>query len=389
MNQADRQYMQLVEDTLQGHHSQNRTAVDTIKTFGKFMEFDLQSCYPLLTQKKVYHRGIHEELWWFLDGENNIQKLLDADVHIWDGWANERGDLGPVYGEQWRRRDDIHFLAFDDPYFSTKKQYLDSLTYAASGDDILCGQKPYEVVEVGFGLGLLYFRKYDQIANAIYRLTHYPDCRRIIVDGWNPSVVPVDGRKPSEQPAIGKQSLPACHTLFQFGSADTGHGYAREDMFCFEIEEHGTEAYLFDQPTGLTVDQLLSSREKLLSVARDHDHAYGPLYRRELNLHLHQRSMDTFLGGPFNIASYASMLCIFAARTGMLPAKLSISVGDAHIYTNHLDVIEEQQAQPEQRSPLFCTINIRKHPDLRGLTSSNYRVLDYVCGPTLRGEVAV
>lgn len=292
MNPADRQYMQLVEDTLQGHHSQNRTAVNTVKTFGKFMEFDLQACYPLLTQKRVFHRGLHEELFWFFDGGNNIQALLDKDVHIWDGWANSYGDLGPVYGEQWRRRDDLHLLLYTDPYYETKMEFLNSLVIAQSGDPVLQGQEPFQVTALENGIGFLYYRKYDQIANAIHRLTHYPDCRRIIVDGWNPSVVPVDERKPSEQPAIGKQSLPACHTLFQFGSANTGHGYSREDMFCFEIEEHGTEAYLFDQPTGLTVDQLLSSREKLLSVARDHDHAYGPLYRRELNLHLHQRSTE-------------------------------------------------------------------------------------------------
>lgn len=392
-NPADDTYMKLVRITQDtGTHSGNRTGVDTVKTFGEFMRFNVLSNYPLLTQKKVFHRGIHRELFWFLDGENNIQGLLDDDVHIWDEWANANGDLGPVYGEQWRYREDLHLLRYSDPYFETKKQFLDSLTFTMAGDPMLQGQQPFSVAEICNGLGLLYYRKFDQITNALYRLQHYPDCRRIIVDGWNPSVVPVDGLKPNEQPAIGKQALPACHTLFQFGSADVkGIGRYRAEMKYMDIEEHESgEAYLFGMPTGLTLDTLTANKNVLIQKAHDHDREFGPLFKhRQLSLHLHQRSMDEFLGGPFNIASYASMLNLFASRMDMLPCNLTISVGDAHVYDNHKEQFNLQATQPHHDSPIFCAINVRKHADLKGLTSANYKIVGYTSGPLIAGVVAV
>lgn len=387
-NSADSMYGNLIKNTFVGVKSENRTGVYTTKVFGQFMSFYPASYYPLLTQKKVFHRGLHEELFWFLDGHNNIKRLLDHDVHIWDGWANADGDLGPVYGEQWRARDDIHLVSMDDKYFTTKKDFLDSLTFTDDDDRKLQGQQRFSRVDLPNAY--LYHRKFDQITNAIFRLESFPDCRRIIVDGWNPSVVPVDGLSPIEQAQIGKQALPACHTLFQFGSTLTKIRYLRRELHYMKIDVIHGEAYLFDRPTGKSLDELLVDKQTLVSVASEHDVKYGPLPAgRELSLHLHQRSMDTFLGAPFNIASYASLLNIFCARLNMLPSQLSISVGDAHIYSNHVNQLKQQLGNEMFASPIFCAINIEQHPDLKGLTSSNYRIVGYKSNEKIEGAVAI
>lgn len=388
-NSADNMYGSIVKNAFTGVSSENRTDVDTTKTFGQFMCFYPSSCYPILTQKKVFHRGLHEELFWFLDGHNNIKRLLDHDVHIWDGWANKDGDLGPVYGEQWRAREDVQLVRYDDKYFASKTAFLDGLTFTNFDSSLLQGQSPFHRHEIP-DVGLLYTRKFDQITNALYRLVNHPDCRRIIVDGWNPSVVPVDGIAPSDQPQIGKQSLPACHTLFQFGSVQTKNRYFRRELHYMKIDVVNGEAYLFDKPTGKTLDELLTDKQTLLFVANAHDAEYGPLPAgRELSLHLHQRSMDLFLGAPFNIASYASLLNIFCARLNMLPAQLSISVGDAHIYDNHVQQLKKQLNNVMYGSPIFCAINIGQHPDLKGLTASNYRIVGYKSNEKIEGSVAI
>lgn len=393
MSKTDITYMSILGKAVHlGTVSENRTGIDTSKTFGEFVRFDVQQGYPIVTQKHVFHRGIHEELFWFLDGGNNIQPLIDKNVHIWDGWANSNGDLGPVYGEQWRARDETHVLIPDSPYFESKLAHLSNLTENAKGEtrSALFGQMPYTRYDAPGAV--IFTRKYDQIANAIHRLEQYPDCRRIIVDSWNPDVVPVEGVAPKDQPALGKQALPACHTIFQFGSASTGDsGVFRADLSYMDLTTNtdGT-VNLFGYPTNLTLDEITESLNVLLDVASYHDNIHGPMKgMRELSLHMHQRSADLFLGFPFNIASYASLLNIMASRVGMLPKHLTISLGDSHVYSNHEEAIAEQHKQKSHPAPIFCAIDIKNHSDLKGLTCANYRIVGYEHGPLIRGDVAI
>jgi thymidylate synthase len=391
MNAADKAYMSLVNRITDfGTHSENRTATDTIKVFGEFLRFHVGIRYPLITQKQVFHRGLHKELFMFLDGETNIESLIKDDVHIWDEWANTNGDLGPVYGAQWRARDDLHLVHSSDSYAQQKMEYLDSLTDIDPEDPKLQGQAPFQRAMLPTG-GALYYRKFDQIKNALYRLSKYPDCRRILVDSWNPSVIPVDGKAPSEQPALGKQALPACHTLFQFGSTKSERNVYRSSLSYASLttQADGTMA-LFGNPTGLTLKQLTKSRKALVDVFVKHDEIYGSMhFDRQLYLHMHQRSADTFLGFPFNIASYASLLNFVAASQNMLPNTLSISIGDAHVYEDHAVALKLQAKQEEHDAPIFCVIDIQNHPDLRGLTTNNYKIVGYEHGPLITGKPAV
>lgn len=167
------QYLDLMRDIREnGVQKEDRTGTGTLSVFGRQLRFDLREGFPLLTTKKVFTRGIIHELLWFLRGETNIQYLLDNNVHIWDEWASEDGDLGPVYGAQWRS------------------------WHTPDG------------------------RTIDQIANVVEQLKNNPDSRRIIVSAWNPADLPESGVSPSENAANGKMALAPCHTMFQFYVAD-------------------------------------------------------------------------------------------------------------------------------------------------------------------------
>ena len=167
------QYLELLEDIREnGIRKDDRTGTGTLSVFGRQLRFDLSEGFPLLTTKKVFTRGIIHELLWFLKGETNIQYLLDNNVHIWDAWADADGNLGPVYGAQWR--------SWQTP----------------DGQTI------------------------DQIANAVEQLKNNPDSRRIIVSAWNPADLPESGVSPGENAANGKMALAPCHTMFQFYVAD-------------------------------------------------------------------------------------------------------------------------------------------------------------------------
>jgi thymidylate synthase len=200
-----------------GVQRKERTGIGTLSVFGYQMRFDFRKGFPLLTTKKVHWRSVVYELLWFLRGDTNIKFLNEHGVSIWDEWADPRGELGPVYGKQWR-------------------------SWACPNGTSI-----------------------DQLANAIKLIKTDPDSRRIIVSAWNPG-------------EIGEMKLPPCHVMFQF--------YVCEG---------------------------------------------------ELSCQLYQRSADAFLGVPFNIASYALLTHIVAQVTGLRPAGFVHTIGDAHIYLNHLD----------------------------------------------------
>lgn len=231
-----KQYKDLVNDVLNnGTPSDDRTGTGTLSVFGRQMRFNLQDGFPLVTLKKTYWKGVLVELLWLLQGETNVKFLQDHGVKIWDEWADEDGELGPVYGQQWR--------AWEG---RLEMRYLNVL-------------RQYDMAP----------RKIDQIANVINQIKNNPNSRRIIVNAWN-----VD--------KIEDMNLPPCHCFFQF--------YVRDG---------------------------------------------------KLSCQLYQRSADLFLGVPFNIASYALLTHLIAHDTGLQVGDFIHTLGDVHLYNNHLTQAHE------------------------------------------------
>ena len=263
-----KQYLDLLNRILtEGAQKGDRTGTGTLSVFGNQMRFNLADGFPLLTTKKLHLKSIIYELLWFLNGDTNVRYLQEHGVRIWNEWADENGELGPVYGHQWRSWPDY------------------------KGGTI------------------------DQIANVVNQLKHNPDSRRMIVSAWN--VAEVDS-----------MALPPCHTMFQFYVANG-----------------------------------------------------------RLSLQLYQRSADTFLGVPFNIASYALLLMMMAQVTGLEAGEFIHTLGDAHIYTNHFEQVKEQMSREPRALPKM-TLN----PEVKDLFSFQYEdftLSDYNPHPHIKGVVAV
>ncbi|MDP3677975.1 MAG: thymidylate synthase [Methylotenera sp.] len=270
-------YQQLLKHVLQhGNKKEDRTGTGTLSVFGYQMRFDLAEGFPLLTTKKVHLKSIIHELLWFLQGSTNIAYLKENGVRIWDEWADENGNLGPVYGYQWRnwpKSDGTHI---------------------------------------------------DQIAQVVNAIKNNPDSRRLIVSAWN--VADVDQMK-----------LPPCHAFFQFYVAPASLGEA---------------------------DQ-----------------------RSKLSCQLYQRSADIFLGVPFNIASYALLTMMVAQVCNLKLGDFVHTLGDAHIYLNHLDQVNEQLA----RSPRVLP-TMRINPDVNDIFNfkfEDFTLEDYDPYPAIKASVAV
>ena len=263
-----RQYLDLLQRILtEGAVKTDRTGTGTKSVFGHQMRFRMADGFPLLTTKKLHLRSIIHELLWFLRGDTNIQYLHDNKVTIWDEWADENGDLGPVYGHQWRSWPD------------------------------------YEGGTI------------DQIANVVEMIKHSPDSRRMMVSAWN--VAEVD-----------RMALPPCHCLFQFYVADG-----------------------------------------------------------RLSLQLYQRSADTFLGVPFNIASYALLLQMMAQVTGLEAGDFVHTTGDTHLYLNHIEQAQLQLTREPRPLP-----RMRLNPDVKDLFSFRYedfQLEGYDPWPHIKADVAV
>lgn len=262
------QYLDLMKKIRdEGVDREDRTGVGTRSIFGHQMRFDLREGFPLLTTKKLHLRSIIYELLWFLRGESNVGWLKDHKVRIWDAWADEAGELGPIYGVQWRSWPD------------------------RDGGSI------------------------DQISNLLRDLCERPDSRRHLVCAWNVADVP-------------RMALPPCHCLFQF--------YVAEGR---------------------------------------------------LSCQLYQRSADVFIGVPFNIASYALLTAMIAQVVGLEVGDFVHTFGDAHLYLNHLEQVEEQLSrEPRPRPKLRLNPAVR---DLFAFTYEDIEILDYQAHPHIKAPVAV
>ena len=274
-------YLQLLQDILdRGVCKSDRTGTGTISLFGYQMRFDLAQGFPAVTTKKLHFKSIIHELLWFLNGDTNIRYLNENGVTIWDEWATDEGELGPVYGAQWR-----DWVAPDG-------------------------------------------RHIDQVSQLLEDLRNKPDSRRHIISAWNPALLPDESRSPRENAAAGLQALPPCHTMFQFHVAD------------------GT-----------------------------------------LSCQMYQRSADVFLGVPFNIASYALLTMMIAQVVGLKPGDFVHTLGDVHIYLNHLDQVKLQLS----REP-FPLPEMRLNPDrkdLFGFRFEDFELVNYQCHPGIRAPIAV
>ncbi|MGA9573039.1 MAG: thymidylate synthase [Lysobacterales bacterium] len=274
-------YLQLLQDILdKGDRKADRTGTGTISLFGYQMRFDLSAGFPCVTTKKLHLRSIIHELLWFLKGDTNVAYLNENGVTIWNEWADENGDLGPVYGSQWR-----NWLAPDG-------------------------------------------RHIDQVSQVLKDLRTRPDSRRHIVSAWNPSVLPDETKSPGANASAGLQALPPCHMMFQFHVANG-----------------------------------------------------------KLSCHMYQRSADVFLGVPFNIASYALLTMMMAQVLGLGPGDFIISLGDAHIYMNHLEQVQTQLSRDTFPLPVMRINPDRK--DLFGFEYEDFDLQNYQCHPGIKAPIAI
>ncbi len=262
------QYLDLLHRILEeGKVKTDRTGTGTKSVFGHQMRFNMEDGFPLLTTKKLHLKSIIYELLWFLKGDTNVKYLQEHGVRIWNEWADDNGDLGPVYGHQWRSWPDHR------------------------GGTI------------------------DQIQNVVDLIKQHPDSRRMLVTAWNPA-------------DIGEMALPPCHCLFQFYVADG-----------------------------------------------------------RLSLQLYQRSADTFLGVPFNIASYALLLQMMAQVTGLKAGDFIHTTGDTHLYLNHIEQAKLQLTRTPRELP-----QMKLNPDVKSLFDFRYEdfeLLNYDPWPHIKAEVAV
>jgi thymidylate synthase len=275
------QYLQLMRHVLEtGIKKEDRTGTGTLSVFGYQMRFDLNAGFPLVTTKKCHLRSIIHELLWFLKGETNIEYLTQNNVKIWDEWATDSGELGPVYGQQWRS------------------------WQGADGQFI------------------------DQISHLVEQIKTTPDSRRLIVSAWNPSVLPDSSFSPKENAEQGRQALPPCHTMFQF--------YVLEG---------------------------------------------------KLSCQLYQRSGDIFIGVPFNIASYALLTMMLAQVCDLQLGDFVHTLGDAHLYVNHLEQTRLQLTRQPHALP-----RMQINPDIKdifGFGIDDFELTDYQPHPHIKAPVAI
>jgi len=265
---GEQQYLDLLAQVLEkGAKKTDRTGTGTLSVFGRQLRFDLGASFPLLTTKKLHLKSIILELLWFLRGDTNVKWLQEHGVSIWDEWADENGELGPVYGYQWR-----HWRTPDG-------------------------------------------REIDQIADVIASIRKKPDSRRHLVSAWNPA-------------DVDRMALPPCHALFQFYVANG-----------------------------------------------------------RLSCQMYQRSADLFLGVPFNIASYALLTRMVAQVTGLQADEFVLTLGDAHLYLNHLEQAREQLSRPLRPFPRM-TLNPQVR-DLFAFRCEDFTLEGYEPHPAIKAPIAV
>jgi len=307
-----------------GIKKEDRTGTGTISIFGYQMRFDLSKGFPLVTTKKLHFKSIAYELLWFLNGDTNIKFLNDNGVKIWDEWADENGDLGSIYGEQWRR----WFNPFD--------------TYG----------------------------NIDQISKVIKQIKNNPDSRRLIVSAWNVVDLPDESLTPQQNVKEGNMALAPCHVMFQFYTQELSLN-ERYDLYCKLM----TESY-GDDFNYLSVSSINHDFFDTLNIPK-----------RKLSCMLTQRSTDSFLGVPYNIASYSLLTHMIAQQCNLEVGEFIWSGGDCHIYLNHLEQVEEQLKRTPYDLP---TLNIKRKPDsIFDYKYEDFEIVNYKAYPHIKGKVAV
>ena len=343
-----KQYLALMQDILDnGVVKKDRTGVGTLSVFGRQLRFDLKEGFPLVTTKKVHLKSIIHELLWFLNGDTNVKYLQENGVRIWNEWANEEGNLGPVYGKQWREWRDCKVVECHDV---GRTQQLMQRGYKYIGN----------MKEDGTTY-LVYEKAHDQISKVIQQLREDPDSRRIIVSAWN--VADLDD-----------MALNPCHNYFQFYTTEMT---LLERLDWYEVNEPEKFA-----SAPLINHEDIDDEERLHETL---DREGIP--RRKLSCFYMMRSNDVALGKPFNIASYALLTHMVAQQVNMVPDELVYSGVDVHLYLNHLEQIKLQLTR--EPYPLPKLVIKRKPDSIFDYKYEDFEVVGYQSHPHIAMPVAV
>ena len=374
-NAADQQYLYWARQILErGRGSENRTNTNTRKLFGEAqMHFDLRKGFPLLTTKKVNTGAITKELLWFNRGETNIKTLGSK---IWDEWATDSGELGPVYGAQWR-----DWLSWHEVHDSQTDKI-----------DFLIDQG----YTLGYAIGefQLFHKRIDQLDTMVNELKNNPNNRRMIVTAWNPSVDPDTKYSPKQNAAFGMQALPPCHTMWQVGCTEMNTQERYEAIVhdkALEIMANLNRLRTYDRCHSDALNEIEMLQDSYYTTSGDDsvegflDNINAPEFF--LDLKLYQRSADWFLGVPFNIASYAEQALLLAKHCNLVARDFYHTFGDFHIYDNHVEQLQEQLKQPMQGTPYMRIANRRAN--IGDYEPEDFQLLNYNPGVVLKGDVAV
>lgn len=343
-----KQYLALMQDILDnGVVKKDRTGVGTLSVFGRQLRFDLKEGFPLVTTKKVHLKSIIHELLWFLNGDTNVKYLQENGVKIWNEWANEEGNLGPVYGKQWREWRDCKVVECHDV---GRTQQLMQRGYKYIGN----------MKEDGTTY-LVYEKAHDQISKVIQQLREDPDSRRIIVSAWNVS-------------DLDDMALNPCHNYFQFYTTEMS---LLERLDWYEVNE----------PEKFVAAPLINHED-----IDDEDRLHETLDREgiprsKLSCFFLMRSNDVFLGLPFNIASYALLTHIVAQQLNMVPDELVYSGVDVHLYSNHLEQAKLQLTR--EPYPLPKLVIKRKPDSIFDYKYEDFELVGYQAHPHIAAPVAV
>lgn len=343
-----KQYLALMQDILDnGVVKKDRTGVGTLSVFGRQLRFDLKEGFPLVTTKKVHLKSIIHELLWFLNGDTNVKYLQENGVKIWNEWANEEGNLGPVYGKQWREWRDCKVVECHDV---GRTQQLMQRGYKYIGN----------MKEDGTTY-LVYEKAHDQISKVIQQLREDPDSRRIIVSAWNVG-------------DLDDMALNPCHNYFQFYTTEMS---LLERLDWYEVNEPEKFA-----------NAPLINHEDIDDEERLHETLDREgIPRRKLSCFFLMRSNDVFLGLPFNIASYALLTYIVAQQLNMVPDELVYSGVDVHLYSNHLEQAKLQLTR--EPYPLPKLVIKRKPDSIFDYKYEDFELVGYQAHPHIAAPVAV
>lgn len=343
-----KQYLALMQDILDnGVVKKDRTGVGTLSVFGRQLRFDLKEGFPLVTTKKVHLKSIIHELLWFLNGDTNVKYLQENGVKIWNEWADEEGDLGPVYGKQWREWRDCKVVECHDV---GRTQQLMQRGYKYIGN----------MKEDGTTY-LVYEKAHDQISKVIQQLREDPDSRRIIVSAWNVS-------------DLDDMALNPCHNYFQFYTTEMS---LLERLDWYEVNEPEKFA---NAP--LINHEDIDDEERLHEIL---DREGIP--RRKLSCFYMMRSNDYLLGAPFNVASYALLTHMIAQQLNMVPDELVYSGVDVHLYSNHLEQAKLQLTR--EPYPLPKLVIKRKPGSIFDYKYEDFELVGYQSHDTIKAPIAV